>query len=160
MNSHPVDLVLLAKSLRLVEKFAVPKYRIWIENSLVNLALMLGLPIPDFSIGEGQVRISSVIKTLENPEVYSQKSNLLRNHIASSLLNRCSNFRYSLDIISDFLEKNGIDGQRLSRSIILRVARNYNGQQNVKDAEAEVSNLVYRELVYNVYHYLRFNNLK
>ena len=156
---EPDDLDRLVRALATVESFAAPKLERFVENALVMTALALGVVGPDFSLGVGQIRPSTVEKALAN----SGRDALLEpshsRQIAYSLLEVCGNLRLARLVVTNIMIEARLSSTRFDRQTVTNVAQKYNGQAESSSPASGFPHTVYNEMVFNLFQLYRFQSL-
>lgn len=144
----------LTSALLALEHFATSKLERTTESLLIKTLLFMGLPLPDLSLGDGQIKATSVRKVLS-----SQGTIKDRDAIAKALLQPCKNRHMAELIMRHSVGPRESEKKTFDRKAILKVAAHYNGQNPKSAAMARLSHAVYNELVYHLYHIFRFDSL-
>lgn len=156
---EPDDLDRLVHALVTVESFATTKLERFVENALVRTALALSVAVPDFSLGMGQIRPSTVEKALAN----SGRGSLLEpSHslqMRYSLLEVCGNLRLARLVVVDIMEEQRLSSTRFDRQTVTNVAKKYNGHVEASSLASGFSHAVYNEVVFNLFQLYRFQSL-
>jgi hypothetical protein len=152
------DLDILLEALTSVEALGRGRLQRGIEAFLVRTALRIGLPLPDFSVGPAQIRISTAMAAAQWAASGRRAPRSLanRNSIALDLLSPCGAREWGRLVLAMFASQTKTLIAPLDRAGILRLAALFNGQETVPDDEAAIAHYLYRELVYQVYQVFRF----
>lgn len=153
------DLERLASAIEVAEGFFKTRSERLVEDVLVRATVALGLPIPDLSIGEGQIRISTAQRAaLALTPADSLDS---RPQIALKLLDQCQNHAYAMLVLRWLADKRDMNLAALRRSDVVTLAADYNGQRvRVPEAAAPsaqtLSAATYNLLVYHLFYDIAF----
>jgi len=158
LKHSPTDLDLLAQALVAVEQLATSRFETVIEQASVRIAVLIGLTVPDFSLGPGQISPSTVEAALQRGGNSSdtQKSGPDRQQIAYDLLQICQSHQLGVAVLKSLSE---LGTSPLNRDEIMRIAGAYNAQLTTPSREAALANYLYRELTYPVFQELKFRSL-
>jgi hypothetical protein len=159
------ELALLMLAISTVERHARGAAARTLEELIVRAAAQLGLEPPDLSIGDGQIRASTVVRSLErHGELQGggrSASRADRSRIAVRLLDPCDNHLLGVEILRWLASRQGIGVVApLPRDAVLALAASYNGQGPARDPADLLSKAMYRETVFHLYHELRFERLQ
>jgi len=157
----PGDFDLLAAALAAVEQLATGRVEIAAEAAIVRLAIVTGLGAPDFSLGPGQIRPSTVEAALLSADNSLSIGNRAhsRQQIAHDLLQDCKGHQLSVLVLTSLSKPKKAETNALNREDIMRIAGAYNAQLTTPSHEAALAHYLYRELTYQVFLELKFQAL-
>lgn len=152
---------LVAQALVAVERFATSSLERTVEEGVARALLALKLPVPDLSLGDGQIKLSTVqsLKVGEGSRarpLYEQAGDA---RIVEDLLDPCRNQMVSALLVESYRNGQALSPTGYGRADLLKVAALYNGQKDNSALKARLSNTVYNELVYELYLLYRFEAL-
>jgi hypothetical protein len=155
----PDDLDILVESITIVERFSTPTLERLAESAAIRAAVLIGLPVPDLSIGDAQIRVSAALKSLQEISP-PRPSHLDRNGLALRLLDPCENRRLAASVLIWIAKRSGLGTDALDRTDILGIAAAYNGQAPPHRVADLVAKQTYTRLVYHLHHAVRFALLR
>lgn len=150
---------LLAGALAAVESLNTGFLERNIEEVLVRLAVFARLPVPDFSIGPGQIRPSTAKAAIRDGKAGGLSPGDLgsaQQAIALQLLDPCSALDWAARILKGYEPAPAAPTGRLNREAVMDLAGKYNSQMMAATNEAVVANYLYRELIYQVFQEYKF----
>jgi hypothetical protein len=155
-GSETTEIQLLARAIFAVETLASGRLERFVESSLVRVSLPFGLRPPDFSIGLGQIRPSTVERIKPTSLAGAPDLKLeTKREIVRALLEPCEAMRIGSYILENDIRAQCDELGLLPRQEILRAARIWNGQSVANSGEAALAGLRYQELVYQTFIALR-----
>ncbi len=155
------DITALADAFLAVESLSTGIVERKVEGWLVRLGHLTGLASPDFSIGPGQVRLSTAAAALHWGTAHNWPvSPLSKRELSEQLLSVCGSRLMIRLILEMLIQKDEKSTTPLDRRSIASLARLYNGQATTSGDEGTVANHIYRELIYHVFQDLRFRRRK
>lgn len=158
-NIHaPDEFDILADALAAVEQLGTGIIERSLETLIVRFFSAVRLPMPDLSLGAGQIRPSTVEEALQGAAAFSESlaNDRDRRQIALALLERCENHKFGVLVVKMLAKPLSLPPDRLRREHITRLAGDYNAQISSPTNEAAIANYLYRELTYQVFQELRF----
>ena len=158
-SSPASDIPRLMAAIQLVERQSRTAGRRLAEDTIVRGALALGLPVPDFSLGDGQVRVSTALEAAKviAPDLAAGGA----SGIAARLLEPCANRDIGV-VVLKWLDSEGgpHSAQYMAHDDIVRLAKAYNGQSPSGRPDAALANAFYAEVVYQLYMSLAFEDAR
>lgn len=155
--AEPED-VRLARAFVTLESFATTDLERIVERLVVRFLYSLGLPVPDMSLGEGQVKVSTVIS--ETLDQFGDLNPPPSGAIAMRLLEPCPNFEAAVSLVRALSRDAGASkGEAFSRAEVYEIAAGYNGQGKGAGLFGALSHTAYNELVFELYQIYRFEGL-
>ncbi len=149
----------LMSAITLAEQHGTTQFERAFEAVMVSGFDLLGQQPPDYSLGPGQIRPSTVIKALSALKPTDEAWQIGHSTVARRLLDPCWNHRFGVVVIRWIAAEHHIDEMRLGRPEIRAIAISYNGDGSATSVEGWVASEVYAELVYHLYFQLRFHSL-
>ena len=156
-DAPPTDYDRLMAAISVAESFAHSRVDKLAEDTVVRLAVLVGAPVPDLSIGAGEIRISTAQRALlasREPEWAAAQGEL-----ALWLLEPCRNHRIGVRVLKWIAGQQGLAGRPLDHATIVALAAAYNGQAIARDPAHLLANATYNEVVYTLYYDLAFREL-
>jgi hypothetical protein len=147
----------LAQAIFAVERVASGYLKRGSSNFLVFLCLRFGFSPPDFSLGPGQIKVSTLRKAQSEDIKTVLKQDGARPW--DIILDSCRSLGIAVMLLRDEMQIKTDSTGLLPRSEVLRAAKLWNGQANPTSAEGAIANTRYRELVYQTFVSLRFLQL-
>ncbi|MGF1619007.1 MAG: hypothetical protein ACFCUR_00155 [Rhodomicrobiaceae bacterium] len=148
----------LARALFAVETLARSRSEAIAERAITRTFLAFGGTGPDLSVGEGQVRISTLRKALAAIPASERPAGGDFHDAVRALFERCRALDLAVLIIRHHVNVRPAGDALLPRGEILRVARFWNGQTQPQSREAFIAARRYQELVYHTFMALRFRS--
>jgi len=151
----------LLAALATLETFATSPLERFAERGVVAVAGLAGTPVPNWSFGPAQIRLSTARRALARagkpmtpPEPVTG-----RRRIARRLLRLCPSRDIGLAVLQKEYGLAGKAGAALTLGDIERVAARYNGQDAAGDAKGQIANRIYVLLAYHLFQHYRFKAL-
>ncbi|MBO1350048.1 MAG: hypothetical protein EBE86_022930 [Hormoscilla sp. GUM202] len=120
-----------------VENYGRPSQRRWLEEMLAKTNLLFTGKAPDYSLGVGQIKLSTARLVLQQKAV--DDSELLK-----MVLNPCKNIMLVHEYLSLLMRKLGLT--KFDKAVVNVMLKEYNGQE-----EGNPENLTYQEVVWEVF---------
>ena len=156
-DAERVDEYRLVRAIFLVERLAVPGVKRWAARWLVRLSLIAGIDPPDFSLGMGQIKLSTLTKLRDQAKSRGEAVEMPAPlELVEQLEDWCKGQDLGVQLVSRLYGVKLGDDRLIPRSEILRAAALWNGQGRSARIEAVIANARYRELVYETMVALRF----
>jgi hypothetical protein len=147
----------LAQAIFAVEQLASGPLKRGSSNFLIFLFLRFGFSPPDFSLGPGQIKVSTLRKAQsENIKTVLKQAGARPWDI---ILDSCRSLDIAVMLLRDEMQIKADTSGLLPRSEVLRAAKLWNGQASTASAEGAIANARYRELVYQTFVSLRFSQI-
>lgn len=143
----------LMRAIRIAEQYGTTQFERVFEAALVRGFDLIGRQPPDYSLGPGQIRASTVIKALS---AQRRADGMSQRLVAERLLDDCWNHRFGVAVIGWIASAHGIGEAELAKREIRTIARSFNGGRSTTSVEGWVASEAYVELVYHLYNDLRF----
>ncbi|MBU2583137.1 MAG: hypothetical protein KJ622_15620 [Alphaproteobacteria bacterium] len=150
---------LLAGALAAVERLNTSIIEHAVEAAVVRAAVLAGLPVPDFSIGPGQIRPSTAaaaVRKIGSAEPEATQLATGRPQIALELLSECASLDWGVAVLKMLSPPRLAAAGEFSREAVMDLAGKYNSQFTAASNEAVVANYLYRELTYQVFQEYKF----
>jgi len=144
----------LAKAVFSVERLASGFLKRFFCDFILRLYVSLGLDPPDFSYGDGQIKISTLRRT--HSDYVKDAPEAAKPKLTNLLLDHCVALEVAVNILRDEMTIHADPSGLLPRSEIARAAKTWNGQASSNSVEGAIANARYRELVYQTFIALRF----
>jgi hypothetical protein len=130
-----------------VENYGRPPFRRWLQEILARACLAVCGKVPDFSLGIGQVKLSTarMVLQLQAPGSAEADAKLL-----DLLLNPWENLRIVQGYLELLMEQNGFHNFNKPAAIV--ILKQYNGQ-----VSSGQCNQIYQEVVWEAFRYLALN---
>jgi len=148
----------LARSLFTVESIAASWSERSFETTLTKAALALDMPVPDMSIGPGQIKPSTLKKALPDIARKAEWAGEPFSGLAGHLLEDCTALPIAAAIIQHHFKALPDEDGLLGRKEVMRIAELWNGQEKTLMPAGLVANARYKRLVYLIVLNLRFDN--
>jgi hypothetical protein len=153
------DVYRLALAFVTVESFATPTVESRTRGLVVEGANLVGVPIPDISIGPGRIRLDTARAALMrsvSPDLRPYR-NLNDAELAEKLLERCDAANVAALILEDVIRDTGRTSDALDLRLIRIAAKRYNGQSDrPRSLDGAISAAIYFDLIYEIFQHYRF----
>jgi hypothetical protein len=151
-----------ARALFTVESIATSRTEHALEWAAAWLSGTLGLRAPDLSYGPGQIRPSSLMKLAATDDLPSPQRQALRQGALQplTLFDECRALSLAEIMVGNVSAEPASEDALMPRGQLIRIAKDWNGQENSQDADAVIAGLRYQRLVYEVFQRLRFETLR
>ena len=151
-----------ARALFTVEGIATSRTEHALEWAAAWLSGALGFRAPDLSYGPGQIRPSALLKLAATENLPSPQRQALQQAALQplTLFDECRAHALAGIMIRNMPAEPTSDDALIPRVQLIRIAKDWNGQENSEDAEAVIAGLRYQRLVYEVFQRLRFETLR
>lgn len=163
-KSGPSDLALLARALIVVERFATSDLERLGERYAVFGLTSVGLSAPDFSLGVGQIKVSSLKEALNSGYVIdigrAEDLSDNSNELARQLFDPCIAHMAAELLVAKFVQLQRRGSKNFVRDDIVSIAAAYNGQSRESSLEGALSGAIYNELVYQIFLMYKFESLQ
>ena len=146
---HATDLDRLMSAIVIVEDFAHSRAWKLAEATLVGALSLAGAPIPDLTLGDGEIRPSTARRAGagEGPA------------LPLRLLDPCANRQIGVAVLAWIAREHGLADRPLDHAAIVAIAAAYNGQGAPHEPAQLIANATYDEVVYDLYYGLAFRDL-
>lgn len=132
------------KAIVTVENYGRPPLRRWLETILAKNHLLLTGKLPNYSLGIGQVKVSTAKLLIERQRKDSLGTNDRDLDMFNSLLNPCENLNFVHQYLIFLIKDNGFD--RFNKESAMAILGDYNGQ-----AKNDRKDLTYQAVVWKVF---------
>jgi hypothetical protein len=153
------DVYRLALAFVTVESFATPYVESRTRGLVVEGANLVGVPIPDISIGPGRIRLDTARAALMRSVSLDLRpyKNLNDAELAEKLLERCYAAKVAALILEDVIRDTGRTSDALDLRLIRIAAKRYNGQSDrPRSLDGAISAAIYFDLIYEIFQHYRF----
>ncbi|MFA5955121.1 hypothetical protein [Hyphomicrobium sp.] len=154
---HDRELTALMSAIATVEAYARPWPERMIKDQLALSLVALRLPVPDWSLGSGEIRLSTAEKATRAFGSNDVKPEEHRGNLVRLLVNSCSNFAIGKQVLRYIAATRGVDLARLNQASISAIAADYNGQKTVGSLPEQASKLFYKDAVYHLFYSFLFS---
>lgn len=150
-----------AQALFTVETAATSNTEYLLEWTIAWLSGAMGLSAPDLSYGPGQIRPSTLLGILAATEWRRTERDALQQAARQPLrlFDKCHALSLAALIIRGKYDVPISKDSLIPRSQLEQIARDWNGQQDLDNADALIAGLRYQRLVYEIFQRLRFGRL-
>ena len=159
-TANETDSDRLATAITVVESFATTRFHRTAESLVIHTAVWLGIAVPDLSIGEGQIRVSTAERALQTYDARVPSDIGERRKIALRLLDPCGGHRLGVLVLKLLATERGVATTALDHKKIVMLAAAYNGQSPARSPYDMVPNQTYNEVVYNLFLALCFQAIR
>jgi hypothetical protein len=133
-----------------VENYGRPLLRRWLEELLAKISLALLGRIPDYSLGVGQLKLSTARLVVDQKATRKQDDTLADSELLQLVVNPCENLGIVHGYLDLLMHKFGFSS--FDKSAAMIILRHYNGQQSLKQESQ-----IYQEVVWEVFSLYRKN---
>jgi hypothetical protein len=152
------EIALLARALFAVERAATSHTEHLLEYAISTIFAAIRVAPPDFSYGPGQIKPSTLRQAAATlPPAESHQFQRAADHPAE-LFDYCHALDLAAQLIRDQLTVEPNTDGLLARTQIMRIAKEWNGQRNIGEADALIAAARYQRLVYEIFLQLRFSS--
>ncbi len=151
------ELTALMSAIATVEAYARPWPERMIKDQLALSLVALRLPVPDWSLGSGEIRLSTAEKATRAFGSNQMKPEDHRGNLVRLLVNSCSNFAIGKQVLRYIAATRGVDLARLNQTSISVIAADYNGQKTMGSLPEQASKLFYKDAVYHLFYSFLFS---
>ncbi len=151
------ELTALMSAIATVETYARPWPERMVKDQLALSLATLSLPVPDWSLGNSEIRLSTAEKAIHVFGSNKLKPVERRGNLVRLLVGSCSNFAVGKQVLRYIAAERGLDLARLNRISIYVMAAEYNGQTAMGSLPEQTSKMFYKDAVYHLFYAFLFS---